>query len=112
MLILLDFSAKNPTIRSNNPSIRLVSCTDQITVPEPPIKISISSPVNLNSPQQYVNMPDVFTQPTEILHPPLPNPYATNICCENIDDNQCIPFKTYCKRISKGFILSPSCKCL
>ena len=89
MLIIL-FSAKSPSISSTNPSIRLVSCTDQITVPEQPIKISISSPGNLNSPQQYVNMPHVFTQPTELLHPPLPNPYAPNICCENIEENQCI----------------------
>lgn len=35
-------------------------------------------------------MPHVFTQPTELLHPPLPNSYSTNICCESIDENQCI----------------------
>ena len=56
------------------------------------MKFSISSPINLNSPQHYVNVPHVFTQPTDPFHSSLPtNAYpSNNVCCESIEDGTCL----------------------
>ena len=75
---------------SNNSSIRIVPCSDQSIDTDLPMKISISSPINLNSPQHDIIGPShVFPQPNDLFHPTLPtNPYASNNgYCESIEDN-------------------------
>ena len=78
---------------ASSSSIRIVPCSDQLIDSELPMRISISSPINLNSPQHDMSVPShVFTQSTDLFHPSLPtNPYASNPAyCESIEENQCL----------------------
>ena len=66
------------------------------------MKLSISSPINFNSPQHYINIPQVFTQQTDPFHSSLPtNTYnSNNVFCESIEDSPCI--HSHCHHIHRN----------
>ena len=88
-------STKIKPFPSNSPSsIRLASsmpsASNHSSAPDTPTKVSIATPIKLNSTPQFVTLPHTYTNATEMLNPPPLNPYTTNEYSETSEGFQCL----------------------